>query len=43
MLAIFYMHETSGACAGMCDYNCMHLMDKTAYPPVQKINTGILT
>ena len=28
--AIFYTHQTSGACAGICPFNCMHEMDKTA-------------
>ena len=29
--AIFYMHQKSGACAGLCTCNRMHQMDKTAY------------
>ena len=27
--AIFYMHQTSGTCAGMIVYNQMHQMEKT--------------
>ena len=27
--AIFYTHQTSGACADMCACNCMHQMEKT--------------
>ena len=28
--AIFYTHQTSGACAGLCAGNRMHQMEKTA-------------
>ena len=28
--AIFYMHQDSGACAGMCTCNCAYQMKKTA-------------
>ena len=31
MHAIFYTHQTSGMCAGVCACNCMHQMEKTAY------------
>ena len=33
--AIFYTHQTSGACAGVCVCvcNCMHQMEKTALYP----------
>ena len=30
--AIFYMQQTSGACAGICTCNRMHQMDKLADP-----------
>ena len=36
MCAIFYMHQTSGACAGMCTCDHMHQMEKTAYEPSTK-------
>ena len=26
--AIFYIHQTSGACTGMCMCNCMHQIEK---------------
>ena len=29
MHAIFYTHQTSGTCAGVCMCNCKHQMDKT--------------
>ena len=29
MPAIFYMHQTSGACAGVCECDHMHPMDKS--------------
>ena len=31
---IFYMYQTSGACAGMCKCNCMHQMEKTVILPL---------
>ena len=27
--AIFYMHQNSGVCAGVCMCNCTHQMDKS--------------
>ena len=27
--AIFYLYQTSGACAGMCVCDCMHQMEKS--------------
>ena len=27
--AIFYTHQTSGACAGVCECDCTHQMNKT--------------
>ena len=29
--AIFYMYQTSGACAGVCACNCTHEMEKAAH------------
>ena len=29
--AIFYMHQTSGACAGVCTCDHTHQMDKTGF------------
>ena len=34
--AIFYMHQTSDVCAGLCACNCMHQMVKTARSCTQK-------
>ena len=31
---IFYMYQTSGACAGMCKCDCMHQMEKTVILPL---------
>ena len=28
--AIFYMHQTSGVCVGMCMCDCTHQIEKTA-------------
>ena len=27
--AVFYTHQTSGACAGVCTCKCTHQMEKT--------------
>ena len=32
MCVIFYMHQTSGVCAGVCACDRMHQMEKTAIP-----------
>ena len=33
--AISYMHQTSGACGGMCMYDCTHQMEKTVHKAVK--------
>ena len=33
--AIFYTHQTSGACAGVCACNRTHKMNKTASIPLK--------
>ena len=35
--AIFYMHQTSGACAGVCKCNGMHQMEKSGVDQPQRL------
>ena len=39
--AIFYLHQTSGTCAGMCACYRMHQMEKTVLPAISSILPAI--
>ena len=41
MHAIFYMHQTSGACAGVCACDCMHQLDKITRGSIIQHKQGI--
>ena len=39
--AIFYMHQTSGACAGVCAFNRTHQMEKTEFCAISSLDRQI--